>query len=65
MKGGGTVSNPERSNPKKERESGPLTMKSLKKIVTIMSRAKITELDIEQDQIRQVVRGQRPVNRVD
>lgn len=34
---------------KKEKESGSLNIRSLKKIVTIMNRAKLTELDIEQD----------------
>lgn len=33
-------------------ESSPLNLRSLKKIVTIMNRAKITELDIEQDGVR-------------
>lgn len=38
----------ERSS-KKEKESGSLNIRALKKIVTIMNRAKLTELDIEQD----------------
>ncbi|MBN1595803.1 hypothetical protein JW933_07750, partial [candidate division FCPU426 bacterium] len=37
---------------KKERETGPLTMRSLKKIITIMNRAKLTELNIEQDGVK-------------
>jgi len=41
----------ERSS-KKEREASPLNLRSLKKIVTIMNRAKITELDIEQDGVK-------------
>lgn len=41
----------ERSS-RKERESGPLSIKSLKKIITIMNRAKITELDLEQDGVK-------------
>jgi acetyl-CoA carboxylase biotin carboxyl carrier protein len=50
MKGGARVTT-ERV-PKKERESKPLTIHSLKKIVTIMNRAKITELDFEQDGVK-------------
>lgn len=49
-KGGGNVAG-ERI-PKKERETSPLNLKSLKKIITIMNRAKITELDIEQDGVK-------------
>lgn len=49
-KGGGDVAG-ERI-PKKERETSPLNVKSLKKIITIMNRAKITELDIEQDGVK-------------
>lgn len=49
-KGGGDVAG-ERI-PKKEREASPLNVKSLKKIITIMNRAKITELDIEQDGVK-------------
>jgi acetyl-CoA carboxylase biotin carboxyl carrier protein len=46
-KGGGDM--PGERILKKERETNPLNLKSLKKIITIMNRAKITELDIEQD----------------
>ncbi|MEW6517250.1 MAG: acetyl-CoA carboxylase biotin carboxyl carrier protein [candidate division FCPU426 bacterium] len=49
-KGGGDVAG-ERTT-KKERETSPLNLKSLKKIITIMNRAKITELDIEQDGVK-------------
>ncbi len=41
----------ERSS-RKEKESGPLSIKSLKKIITIMNQAKITELDLEQDGVK-------------
>ena len=37
---------------KKERETGSINIRSLKKIVTIMNRAKITELDIEQEGVK-------------
>lgn len=37
---------------KKEREIGSVNIRSLKKIVTIMNRAKITELDIEQEGVK-------------
>lgn len=37
---------------KESGEASPLNLRSLKKIVTIMNRAKITELDIEQDGVR-------------
>jgi acetyl-CoA carboxylase biotin carboxyl carrier protein len=49
-KGGGDV--PGERILKKERETNPLNLKSLKKIITIMNRAKITELDIEQDGVK-------------
>lgn len=37
---------------KRERETNALNLKSLKKIITIMNRAKITELDLEQDGVK-------------
>ncbi|MCD4813385.1 acetyl-CoA carboxylase biotin carboxyl carrier protein [bacterium] len=50
---------------KKERgETSPLNLRSLKKIVTIMNRAKITELDIEQDGVRIHLRKGEGVNQV-
>lgn len=39
---------PERTT-KKEKDSGSINIRSLKKIVTIMNRAKLTELNIEQE----------------
>lgn len=42
----------ERANKKESGSGGPVNLKSLKKIVTIMNRAQLTELDIEQDGIK-------------
>lgn len=42
----------ERTNRKEGGQSGPVNLKSLKRIVTIMNRAQLTELDIEQDGIK-------------
>lgn len=50
MKGGRAVQ--DERKPKKEKEAGALNIRSLKKIVTIMNRAKLTELNIEQDGIK-------------
>lgn len=40
------------ANERGKKESGSLNLRSLKRIVSIMNRAKITELDIEQDGIK-------------
>jgi acetyl-CoA carboxylase biotin carboxyl carrier protein len=46
---------------KKERETGSINIRSLKKIVTIMNRAKLSELDIEQEGVKIHLRkGQAP-----
>lgn len=37
---------------KRERDTNALNLKSLKKIITIMNRAKLTELDLEQDGVK-------------
>jgi acetyl-CoA carboxylase biotin carboxyl carrier protein len=42
----------ERSVKKESTSGSPVNLKSLKKIVTIMNRAQLTELDIEQDGIK-------------
>jgi acetyl-CoA carboxylase biotin carboxyl carrier protein len=42
----------ERAGKKESGSGGPVNLKSLKKIVTIMNRAQLTELNIEQDGIK-------------